>query len=46
MSYFKLEEDVQLYYEERGEGQPILFVHGVWCSGRFFKNQISFLGER
>jgi pimeloyl-ACP methyl ester carboxylesterase len=46
MSYFKLEEDVQLYYEERGEGQPILFIHGLWCSGRFFKNQISFLGER
>ena len=27
---------VELHYEERGEGRPVVFLHGVWMSGRFF----------
>jgi pimeloyl-ACP methyl ester carboxylesterase len=36
---------VQLYYEEKGSGQPVLFVHGIWASCRFFKKQIPWFGE-
>ena len=37
MPYLSLNE-TQLYYEEEGHGQPILFIHGVWMSGRFSKS--------
>lgn len=29
-----------LYYEEKGGGQPVIFLHGVWCSSRFFRPQL------
>ncbi len=28
-----------LHYEDEGEGTPLVFVHGVWMSGRFFEAQ-------
>lgn len=31
MSYFTLKNGMKLYYEDRGEGQPIVFLHG-WTS--------------
>lgn len=34
-----------LYYEDRGEGQPILFLHGVLHSLRFFEPQLSGLSD-
>ena len=34
----------QLYYESSGDGQPILFLHGVMMGSRFFSEQHS-LGE-
>jgi len=37
---------IQLYYEEKGSGQPVLFVHGLWASCRFFRKQIPWFGER
>lgn len=37
---------IQLYYEEKGSGQPVIFVHGLWASCRFFKKQIPWFGER
>ena len=37
---------VRLYYEERGSGQPIVFLHGVWGSCRFFHRQVHWFGER
>jgi len=36
----------ELHYEDVGEGQPIVFVHGVWMSGRFFERQLAYFGER
>lgn len=30
-----------LYYEVHGEGQPIVFLHGVWAGIRFFEPQLS-----
>lgn len=49
MPKFTLEDGAKLHYEERGAehgtGRPILFLHGVWMSGRFFKKQLSALGK-
>lgn len=36
----------ELHYEDVGEGQPIVFVHGVWMSGRLFEHQLAYFGER
>ncbi len=30
----------RLHYEEHGAGQPIVLIHGVWMSGRFFERQL------
>jgi pimeloyl-ACP methyl ester carboxylesterase len=29
-----------LHYEERGSGTPIIVIHGVWMSSRFFAHQL------
>lgn len=34
-----------LYYEDRGEGTPILFLHGVMASHRFFEPQLAELSS-
>ena len=31
MSYYKLNDGKELYYEEIGEGTPVVFLHG-WSS--------------
>ncbi|HEY1331467.1 MAG TPA: alpha/beta hydrolase, partial [Actinomycetota bacterium] len=31
---------VELNVRERGQGRPVLFLHGVMCSGRFFDPQL------
>lgn len=46
MPYFDLSDGARLYYEDAGQGQPILFIHGVWMSGRFFSRQLSYFGAR
>ncbi len=35
---------VQLNYEERGSGRPVVFLHGVWMSSRFFQHQLEGIG--
>jgi pimeloyl-ACP methyl ester carboxylesterase len=35
-----------LNYEEAGEGPPLLFIHGLWGSGRFFHRQLPYFSER
>lgn len=37
---------VQIYYEEKGSGQPVLFVHGLWGTCRYFYHQLGWFGER
>ncbi len=32
--------DCELYYEDDGEGPPIVFIHGLWLTSRFFRKQI------
>ncbi len=41
MPYFNL-DPIRFYYEDRGQGSPLVFIHGVWMSGRFFRKQASY----
>ncbi|SKC82990.1 alpha/beta fold hydrolase [Maledivibacter halophilus] len=45
MSYFLTSDNVKLYYEEHGEGKPLILIHGWSCSHRFFKFQIAELAK-
>lgn len=36
---------VDLYYEDHGEGHPIVFLHGVMCGLRFFEPQLAGLSD-
>lgn len=38
--------DCDLYLEDEGSGPPVVFIHGLWCSGRFFAEQLPFFAER
>ncbi len=31
---------VELYYEDEGAGDPVVFIHGVWVTSRFFRLQM------
>ncbi|MFE0507849.1 alpha/beta fold hydrolase [Peribacillus butanolivorans] len=46
MAFIEVEKDVQLYYEEKGQGRPIIFIHGVWMSSRFFTRQLPYFSEK
>ncbi len=46
MAYFDLGDQIQLYYEDQGQGLPLLFIHGVWMSSRFFHKQIPYFSQR
>ena len=35
-----------LYYEDHGEGQPIVFLHGVMAGIRYFEPQLRGLSDR
>jgi len=37
--------DATLYYEEHGDGRPIVFLHGAWAGLRFFEPQLSALSD-
>ena len=36
---------VSMYFEGCGRGDPILFVHGLWASSRFFRQQLADFGR-
>ncbi len=40
MPYFATSDNCKLYYEEYGQGDPVVFVHGVTCNRHFFRYQI------
>src|SRR5512138_599834 len=46
MSTFNLPDGARLYYEDKGEGRSILFIHGLWMSSRFFQRQVARLSKR
>jgi 3-oxoadipate enol-lactonase len=45
MPYAQL-RDIQLYYEETGRGQPLLFLHGLGSSGRDWELQVDAFSNR
>lgn len=38
--------DCDLYFEQAGAGPPLVLVHGLWCTGRFFREQVGPFSER
>lgn len=36
---------IELYYEECGAGEPVVLIHGMWGSSRFFRRQSEWLSQ-
>jgi pimeloyl-ACP methyl ester carboxylesterase len=39
-------DGVELHYVDEGDGRPLVFIHGIWASARFFDRQVADLGRR
>jgi len=39
-------QDIQLYYETTGQGEPLLFIHGLGSSTRDWERQVLFFSPR
>ncbi|QTN00484.1 alpha/beta fold hydrolase [Sediminibacillus dalangtanensis] len=46
MPYMKLDTGTELYYQDQGEGQAVVFVHGVMMSSKFFERQFDYFKQR
>ena len=46
MPYYVTDDNVRIYYEEKGEGKPVVLVHGWSCNRRHFKKQTPELSKR
>lgn len=44
-SYLELNDGGKIYYEDHGEGQPILLVHGWMCSSKFWQKNVPELAK-
>ncbi|MEE9913173.1 MAG: alpha/beta hydrolase [Deltaproteobacteria bacterium] len=40
MPFFTADDGVRLYYQMSGQGEPVLFIHGLTASSLFFQKQI------
>ncbi|MCG1021226.1 alpha/beta hydrolase [Sutcliffiella horikoshii] len=38
----EVEPGVELFYDDQGEGTPVIFIHGVWMSRKFFQKQLPY----
>lgn len=38
--------DIALYYQEKGNGEPFIFLHGNGGDGSYFKSQIDYFSDR
>lgn len=38
--------DISLYYQEKGEGEPLFLLHGNGEDGTYFVNQLSFFSDK
>jgi non-heme chloroperoxidase len=45
MSYLSVDDGTRVYYEDRGEGPTLLFVHGILMNQRIFERQTSVLAD-
>ena len=43
--YLETSDGAKIYYEDHGEGQPILLVHGWLCSSRFWQKNVPDLAK-
>lgn len=43
--YLETEDGAKIYYEDRGEGHPILLVHGWLCSSKFWQKNVPELAK-
>jgi pimeloyl-ACP methyl ester carboxylesterase len=41
----RMRDGARIYYEDRGQGQPILLVHGWTCSSRFWQKNVAELAK-
>ena len=39
MTTFTVSDGTELYYEDEGTGRPVVFIHGLWLTSRFFARQ-------
>jgi pimeloyl-ACP methyl ester carboxylesterase len=40
MPYYVTDDHVRLYYETRGKGKPVIFIHGLTANHHHFKKQV------
>lgn len=45
MPYFITEDHCRIFYEDKGVGQPVVFVHGWGCNRHYFKHQVRALKD-
>ena len=45
MPSINLTDQLDLYYIENGSGRPVIFVHGVFMSGKYFYRQVEAFGK-
>lgn len=45
LAYVELDSHTKLYYEDHGEGQTVIFVHGVMMSSKFFHKQVPYFSK-
>src|ERR1035437_6008874 len=38
--YLETRDSAKIYYQDQGEGQPILLVHGWMCSSKFWQKNV------
>jgi len=46
MHILQSDDDTYLHYEIAGQGEPLLFIHGLGSSGRDWQSQIDFFSRR
>ncbi len=46
MSYFVTSDGCNLYYEDHGEGEPVVLIHGWSCSHQHWRKQVPELREK
>lgn len=45
MPFYVTDDNVKIYYEEKGKGKPVVLIHGWSCSRRHFKKQMPELSK-
>ena len=45
MPYFTSNDGIRLFYDDIGQGRPLVLIHGWTFSGRFFHRNVSALAE-